>query len=318
HIAALNRVVGKPLQLGRNGKGGFRFGRHVVDDETGRSRFVETLTRPVSVRVTARRTRRNGNPIALLLRQISGQPSGNVTRRAEASIDNHVVGVRPFRNVPVPALPLAILAHDPTGRRSDTWTAQIERRGGGDQFAFDRKSGRVIREADGIPEIVLTTMPATGNATDGNVQLIDLNSDFRPDVIERQFSRGWSRRDLREHRGELRLIADSKDGLEFTSFGRITNSLPQQLRNLIGQSRICLLYSTHTPVGRIGFGRVRCRRFVAVRILSVRSNGDDSYRITVQPAVMTTRTALLADRKMPPAERRRFANRYIYKLQLTR
>lgn len=313
-IARENTVAGQPLELGDN----VRFGRRIVDPESGSTRFLQTETNPNAVVVTGRRTRSNGNPVATLFRHLTGHPVADVTRLVEASFDNHIVGFRPFQGVPVPALPLAILADDPQRRRTDTWSVQIEQRAGSDNFKYDPVSGRVSRGTDGIPEIILKSLPAGGDPADTNVQLVDLNSDFQPDALTRQIERGWNADDLAQWNGGLRIPDSIQPYVTITSSGRITDNIPDELAKLIGQCRICFLYRDHSLAGSEGFGAVDCYGFVAGRVMSVNVSPDDGCEIVFQPGVMTTRTALPAPSSAPTEQRAKWANRYIYKLQITR
>ena len=136
-IAERNLVAGHPVTLDTDPDGDIRFGRLVLDQESGRTKFLQTRSNPSTVVVTAKRTRSRNNPLALLFAQLTRQPAGDVATRVEATIDNRVIGVRPFDGVAVPGFPLAILKSDPEGKRKDTWDAAIEQRCGQDRYSFD-------------------------------------------------------------------------------------------------------------------------------------------------------------------------------------
>lgn len=314
HIAAQNLVAGKPLQLETSPAGDIRFGRLVVDEATGRPRFVETTRNPTSVLVTARRSRSRNNPVALLFSGLTGGRGAEAAQRAEATIDNRVAGVRPFGEIPVPALPLAILKHDPAGTRADTWDVQIERRAGQDRFSYDARSRQVQRRPDGIPEIVLRSMKASRRAAEANVLLVELGTDLRSRHVVRQIRRGWTVEDLADYNGELTF---QERPLSLIATAAFAGDVPRALAATAGQTRIVLLYAEQEPVGRAGLGRARCVGLVAGRVMTVRVLDEGACEIVFQPAVTTSRTAVLADISPPHSERGELRNPYIYKLQLT-
>jgi hypothetical protein len=312
-VASRNHVAGTDVEIDGKGRGSIQFGRRIFDPQTNRSQFVESKSNPTSVIVTAERSRRQGNPIALWFRQLTHQPAGDVASRAQATLDNRIIGFRPLEEVPVPALPFAILEDDPKGKRTDTWNAMIEQRQGEDNYSYNAKTGRVKNGPDGIPEIVLRTLPLNGTDEESNLQLIDIQTDFQPKKLRRQIKRGWTRNDLKNSQDEIQL---SRNGTQFTSLAYLTDGHPRVLRGLIGQCRICMLYRNHA-INDAGFGTVDCRRFVAGRIMSVRRLPDDACEIVFQPGVMTTPTALLISNQAPTEQQELAINRYIYKLQIT-
>lgn len=314
-IAARNRVAGEAVILNTDPKGDVRFGRLILRSETGRTQFLETNLEPTSVLVTALRTRSRGNPVALFIRGLTGQLVGNVAAYAEATIDNRVVGIRPFDGCPAPVLPLAILQRDSSGQRTTTWNMQIDRRAGQDRFTYDRQSGEVLPRPDGIPEIVLSSISSDQTADEANVQLIELGTNIETDRLLRQIQRGWTVEDLETTQGELRFDGRPID-LHCTAV--IPTAVQSQLATTTGQNRICLLYTQHEATGRLGSGRIRCTGMVAGRVMAVSTQAGGACRIVFQPGVLTTRTAILADRRSRTSgDRRALANPYIYKLHLT-
>jgi hypothetical protein len=313
-IAARNLVAGKPVFLDASLQGDIRFGRIVRNAESGRLRFLETKNNPLCVLVTAHRTRSRNNPVALLCRAVTHQPAADAVERAEASIDNRVLGLRPYTGVRVPALPLAILDADPSTNRSDTWNEQIERRAGGDRYAFDPTTGRVSQEADGIPEIVLKSMKLKGNASEANVLLANLGTNLRSARLTRQIERGWSSSDLSEFGGALMLDGETP---VLTIGALIAREQVHTLETMVGRCRICLLYRDHEATGHAGFGRARCVGFIAGRIMSIRALEQEACEIVFQPAVVTTRTAVLSANFPDTTDSNEIRNRYVYKLHLT-
>ncbi len=190
NIAVQNLVAGDPLVLDTSPQGDIRFGRLIEHSETGLTVFLETLNNPTSVVVTAERSRGRGNPIALIFKQLTRQSAGDAVARAEATIQNRIVGVRPFDGVHVPGLPMAILKKAAAGERQDTWDVQIEQRQGKDRYSYNEQAKQVVLSPDGIPEIVLKGYSWQSQPQAANVLLVDLGSDLRDDVLSRQIRNG--------------------------------------------------------------------------------------------------------------------------------
>jgi len=326
HSAAQNRIAGRKLRLHTDG-GSVRLGRLVNDPQTGRTgprRFLATAHRPTAVVVTARRSRENGNPVALFLRELSGVPSGDVSRRVMATVDNHVVGIRPLPGTPAPLWPFAIREspHNAAGDngQTQTWNTHIDQRAGVDRFTYDETIREVRFEPDGIPEIILRS-PVTDHQlnepTAGNVRLLEIGNGFRRDHLHRQLAHGVSASDVAAYSGELRIDTGP---VSFTTYDEIPAEFHSQFQKLIGQCRMVWLYSEESSAGSPqddGVSRVTCRRLVAGRVMSLRCSRG-RCEIVFQPGTMTTRTAVLAKHSWPDSRRRRFENPYVYKLQLIR
>jgi hypothetical protein len=307
-IARRNTVASAPVNLDLAAED-VRCGRLTPNEETGEEQFVQTDSLPTHVRVTAHRSRSRGNPVALFLGTLSQQPQGDVVVDVEAGLDNRVAGVRPFPGGPVPALPLAIWQNDPSGRCVQTWRNAIEQRRGRDEYGYDPTTRQVTNGKDGIPEITLRSQPRSGTSDKVNLQLLDIGTGFDAELLATQFAHGWPAAALEAWGGELRL---GSSGLEFASTPTLQSGERDALEALLGEPRICLLYSLCQADGRSAKFRTTCVEFVAVRVLAVRDLSDGSAEIVAQPSVITTRTAL-ADASDAAA-----ANPYIYRLTLTK
>lgn len=318
--AAQNLVAGCPVELDISPDGDVKFGKLVRDEESGIVRFLQTDCDPRTVKVCSVRKRSRGNPIALFFRGITGQCSGDACAQSEVTANNQILGVRPFAGVNVPALPLAILKCDPSGLRSDTWERHIINRCGCDEYRFNEETQAVEEGQDGIPEIELHSKQTDETALEANVQLVDLNSDLRTAKLLEQFQTGWTAEDLEDFGGELLFHPGSH---WMTSSATIDGDHAGALEQLIGQPRICLLYTELLPSGSDGYGNLRATDLAAGRIMAVRHNSDGQHVLVFQPTVLTTKTAVLAEGLMDlaalsPAERKLLENPYIYKLYLTR
>jgi len=319
-IAAGNYVAGSPLELDTSEEGDIRFGRIVTDNDTGLGKFLEIDYRPTSVVVFGGRTQKFGNPIALFFRQLTGQDSGDLLASAEASIDNRISGVRPYQGANTPAVPLALLDRHPDVKRTDTWTLQIDGHLGADEFGYNEITREVTTGPDGIPEFLVYGAPQDAKEEDvekANCHLIDIGTGLNTGDLSRQFSSGWTAEDLTDFDGEFRLDAGAET---LDSNAILTESTLTDLQDLVGQARICVLYEMPRSQGAPGQAKITATRLVAVRILTVRQAAGKSVEILVQPAVVTTRTALLSG---PPAQWsadpdvQYDTNPYIYKLFLT-
>lgn len=323
--AVQNYAVGQPVIVN---EGDVQFPGWGDPAETGNSE-AQTPAFPRSIAVEAHRTRFRGNPVALFVSELTRQPYGDAAARAVAAISGPVSGVRPLSGSTIPALPLAIWWRDPAGQRNDTWQVAIEQRRGRDEFSIDAESQAVVSGPDGIPELTLRTIRTGGPVTEANVQLIDVGSAFREDALQRQISTGWNSEDLAEWGGELRLPASADGSAALTILGlpQLESSDRDQLEQIAGQPRIALLYSQATPAEGTPCHNVDCNRLVAIRVLKVVDQGDGSCRVTVQPTVMATRTALVDP--LPAAVEDELAPvvtdtpppvplpEYVYRLQLT-
>lgn len=322
-VAASNYVAGSPLELDTNEDGDIRFGRIVTDKDTGRGRFLEIDYRPTSVVVFGGRTQKFGNPIALFFRQLTGQGSGDLLASAEATIDNRIAGVRPYEGANTPAVPLALLDRHPDPRRTDTWTLQIDGHLGTDSYGYNELTKEVTTGPDGIPEFLVYGAKQNAKEDDvekANCHLIDIGTGLNPGELSRQFSKGWTAEDLAAFDGEFRTDGPPE---VLDSNAILTESNLADLEDAIGQARICVLYELPRSQGGPGQAKLTTTRLVAVRILTVRQASGKAVEILVQPAVVTTRTAVLsaeagaAGQWSADPDVQYDTNPYIYKLFLT-
>ncbi|MCA9079520.1 MAG: hypothetical protein KDA58_03130 [Planctomycetaceae bacterium] len=316
HVAAGNTAGGQSVRIDSLVEGDVHLGK-IVTDSNGLDVFLETDVQPTSVVLFAHCRRQYGNPVPLFFPQFTGQPAADLTCRAEASIDPHVVGVRPLDQANVPALPLAVMELHSDPRRLDTWAVQIEARRGRDQYRFNAETGEVELGSDGIPEIVLHSTERGSEEEEekrGNVQLVDLGTGLRVMELDRQIHHGWNWRDLQEYGSEFRL---DQGTVRLQGTERIEGPLVDDLRDMIGHSRIVLLYRAAGPAGADGLTHAEISRFAAGRIMDVRPS-ERTLELVLQPAVVATRTALTADSSATnTATNTNSPNPYLYRLSLT-
>ncbi len=308
-IAAQNLVAGQPAHIDTEA-GDVRFVKTEASQEPGQTtEWVETDRDPTEVLIRAQRTRFRGNPVALFMRQLTQQPFGDVVANVSVRMNNHIVAIRPFEDVPAPVLPLAIWKVDPTAKRKDTWQAAIEEHAGTDQYGYDDSRHVVTLQADGIPELSLITAKRNGPASEANMQLLDLGTDLDPALVEQQILLGLTREQLEKRDGELRLSG----GDTFPSLPQLQSRERTALEDHLGSQRIALLYAQATPVGKNGYQETECVEFVAIRILAVNDQPDGRCQIIIQPTVMTTRMAVAENSSAD----HRDGNPYLFRLELT-
>lgn len=311
--AAGNLVAGLPLSIDPTLGGHVHLGRYVLHAQSGQYHFLETEYFPTAVHVEGARSRAVGNPVARLFAGLTGEAGGDAVAAATAVLSNTVVGLRPSGGMPVPAWPLAVYERDPAGERRDTWEAAIEQGLGPDQYAFDRETNRVHAGGDGLPEITLHFRAPGDQPEDPNVWMIDVGNGLTPDQLAQQVRRGWSAADLSQLGGELRVDAGN---LALEGASEVDSLTAEALTEMIGQKRIVLLYSAHAP-RKGGGGAVVISRLAAGRIMAVEASPGGAVTLVLQPAVLATRTALLADSPSPLSADEDAGNPYLYKISLT-
>jgi hypothetical protein len=297
-----------------------RFGKLVRHSSSGQELFLETHSNPKTVAVRVVLGKSRSNPLARLFQGFNGSAAADVTCLAEATVNSAVVGVRPLDRTDVPALPLAILESDPTGRQHNVWNEEIDQRRGTDAYGYDPQSGKVRRGPDGIPEITLIAPPTERLAAGddpGNVRLVDFQGRYSEGLPDSLFTRGWSRADLAAVGGELRLPERQISVAAARRFGRREWQL---LRASTGACRICLLYRAEANGSTKGLvDQVRLVGLAAGRILATARDADGTQRVVFQPGVVITPCALLAQEQTQPQPRspQQKENPFIARLTLT-
>ena len=323
----LNTVAGQRIGIPLTKDNNLFFGKSVPVADTGTKRFLQTDHQPMSIQLKTHQTDRNNNPVADLMSELTSSNLGTVGTRIEASIDNHIIGIRPFDNVSVPAFPLAILKNDPSGKHTETWELQIDQKKGKDEYRYNPDTKTVTRGSDGIPEIQLTGKPRRGDISDANLQLLDFGSRHNSVFVERQILSGLTKQDLKHYHGEL---VFNSGPIQVNCSPQIEDNEQDAFQQMTGQCRICFLYDKVESSSRSYTGFANCTNMVAGRIMSIKRLENQTCEIILQPGVMTTRTAILVDAKTAETEskstqnskttthnKQQRKNKYIYKLYLT-
>lgn len=319
----LNTVAGQRIGIPLTKDKNLFFGKSIPVAETGMKKFLQTDHQPLSIQLKTQQSSQRNNPVVDLMSDVSGSNLGIIGSQIEASIDNHIIGVRPFDNVSIPAFPLAILKCDPSGKHTETWELQIDQKKGKDEYRYDPDTKKVTRGSDGILEIKLTGKPRRGKISDSNLQLLDFGSRHNSESVERQILTGLTKQDLKHYQGALFFNADP---ISIKCSPVIEDNEQKAFQKMIGQCRICFLYDKVVPTSRSYKGYADCTNMVAGRIMSVKRLGNQACEIILQPGVMTTRTGILAAVNLPDSETdsknekendQQRKNKYIYKLFLT-
>lgn len=313
-----NFSVGTAVNLQDGDNGDVQVGTIVMSSENGHPEFVEETERPTTCVVRAARLISRGNPVALFFRELTSNTRGNVQAIAEASVDNRIIGVQPGDNSPVPALPIAIMYTHADPRREDTWMNMINRRLGTDLYGYDSETGEVINGPDGIPEITLHTTYTSADAEEAskvNTLIMDIGTGMSERRVAEQIKTGWTVAQLKSFGGEFR----TDQGPQILDVDAASNTpVMDELQQLVGQARICGLYINHQPTSNV-IGTAAIVDLAAIRILAIQEQGPTQMKMTVQPAVIATRTALLSshDAAWLSGDGTEQSNPYIFKLFLS-
>ncbi|HEY4260011.1 MAG TPA: hypothetical protein VGM98_07620, partial [Schlesneria sp.] len=201
-----------------------------------------------------------------------------------------------------------------------------DNRQGTDLYSYDPVSHAVSGGSDGIPEIVLRSQPRGSQTTSSNVLVVDVGAGLSDATLQRQFASGWTADDLGATNGEFNVSLATP--MTLNGSGELPHSDRESLDTLVGEPRICLLYSTAVPSGKGSLVQAICMQMVAIRIMAVRDQSDGSCEVVAQPCVIKTKTAMLllpspysTDTVILGNPTKSVTtspgNPYIYKLQLT-
>lgn len=312
NVAAMNHVAGQAFNL-QPDSGDLQFGLKLTVEDTGEIRFVETIHQPRSVRVVAQRSHARGNPVALFVRGLTQQAAGEVRAEAEATIDNHVVGLQSLGGARVPMIPLAILSHDPLGQRQDTWQMQIENRRGSDEYRYDPLSHAVHEGADGIPEIVLHPAAVGAELATANLAFFDVHGEVGRFPLEEQLKLGWSAQDLERRDGRFLMTRGPE---AFPARATVTKQTAAALQSTIGECRAVMLYLNIPSADPSSMPRIQSAGLVAGRVMAVRQTDGTNYQVVFQPGVLATHSAVLpTDLGIVGGTAQ--ASKYVYQMKLT-
>lgn len=237
---------------------------------------------------------------------------------AAVTVEHSPCGFRIPRNATLPFLPFAICddsadENPVSGSTSGSgyWTEQIEQGRGPDQFSWNEESQTFERGPDGIPEISVAltstdTVPAPDTFIPLQLQASVPGTSYR---IADQVDSGLKHDHLQSlGLQELRYpSAMVSCPLVGSQVAQVINALNRKA----GQPCILSLCTTGTDSdSTTSLNKVTLKRPVAVRIIQTLKSTAGTTRVTLQPCVFVTSTAITSDKPQ-------FAdNRYIYSVRL--
>lgn len=280
-----------------------------------------------TVRVTARMKLNTYNKVTLFCGALLGVLSTDAASNAQATLDRRIAGFRPESGVRVPVVPVCV--------EYESWMKQATARcrtGINDNYTIDYATGEVTPGPDGIPEIIVSTLPPQA-ATAADVEAIDadadtaaeseqsaenpppawcrtlvLDGDAAADPWSTRCSAGLSQRDLETLGGQL--IVLPQGATPVATLPNMPSELPGALMSIVGGSRAWALAEAGADESTceiVGFG--------AGRIVAVRAATEDNdsaagnWEIVVQPTTLVSSQAVTTPNMNP--------NPWIGKLELT-
>lgn len=239
--------------------------------------------------------------------------------RSGVLLEHAPVAFRPYKNAGIPMLPFAIQDEalpsagsasegNASGTSSGYWTSCIESGPGKDQFSWNPEARMFELGPDGIPEISVTI--SSDSSEQGQDAFIPLAFDRRDSSASPWDD--WIRDGLTTKNME----AFGKTEIRFP--GQIPGILPEEselsaiaaaLQRKQGVASIVCL-SALNPEGVVS-SQISIKRPVAVRVVRAALSASGSIRVTLQPCILVTSTAITAER--PDVA----TNRYIYSVRLS-
>ncbi len=255
----------------------------------------------------------NGFHVPLFFGGLARLRNTQIGVSASVSMEHAPYAFRPGPRTSVPMLPFAILddpivsSAEATGPSPGHWTQCIESGSGQDEFGWNNDQHQFERGPDGLPEITVTLDANGSTAADALIPLSFCAS--RSDENSSGIS-DWIRSGLLHQ--DLQTL-----GLkELTYPGRLPpcrltpqqiSSLSVALQSTVGEPRLISLCSAIDPAS---VSSVKLTRPVAARIIRVTTRTGGSLKVTLQPCVLVTSTAVTS--LEPPSPE----NRYVYSVRL--
>ncbi|MEW4487756.1 hypothetical protein AB1L42_06715 [Thalassoglobus sp. JC818] len=317
-FVSADRVMGKQPVIPQ--VSGIEFGRLVSSSLTGQVNFLQTNAFPNTVLVTGVCRESDRNSVSLLMPFLTGRSKADLLKRAEASIRNDIVGLRPFVDVGIPMWPLGLLNDDEVEQvfslESGSASSRLE-----DQYSWDSATGSVLNEPDGLPEIVVEFHSDPALAT-GCV--IELGNRLESATVQIQIEFGITASQLENSGGwiDFQQFPVSKN-----CGWTIDQGVFDRLKSKIGQARIVGLCTATAEEAETSqqaevVGTAVLKRLVGARLMSVQQTSTSTIAV-FQEAVVCTRTAVPAGSGSPAFSELSFTENaglhpYIYRVELTR
>lgn len=330
-----NTVTGEPLDFRLNPDNdpegdivvGISDGSRASFEPVNFSEADESVLREINaIRLRGRRTHERGKPIRMLGGFPNPMRSHDALSQVTAMLASGVVGFRAvFETSPIPLAPIA-LRSELIGTSLDTWEAQVERRGGADDWLFDRKSHSLQPGQDRLHEMAVRLISSDDEKAEdkekkqtaerSNAFVLEIGGNSA-DLLHRQLTVGVMKEDLNELSGEFAIDANSDlvvSGALWGPTGERGAALWEGLKLLqrTGEARAWPLFDEASGKN----GRARITGFVAARVARVSSyDASGRFAFDLQPTQLSTATAITAlDRGQPAMPHGR--PRYVVKLRL--
>jgi hypothetical protein len=271
----------------------------------------------------------SGFRLPLFFYGLTGAGAAKLSAGAAVSIEHAPVAFRPGSDVSVPMLPFAILDDEVVSSAEAQspvpghWTASVENAGGSDAWTWYPDSRQFAPGPDGLPELTVTI---NSDGTSGDDALIPIPFAAQGDASHNPVS-DWIQQGLTlnglqslglnqfEYPASYPVIALSP---------RDMSTVATQLELRTGDPLIFSLCKRSEDPSLTG---VQLIRPVAARIVRVDTSLDGHIRVTLQPCVLVTATAVTASRSTAVTASpstgdaattdAAMANRYIYSVRLT-
>ena len=120
-----------------------------------------------------------------------------------------------------------------------------------DQLGFDQEQSRVIFEPDGLPEFKILSTRPNGAPTDCDLFWVDLGTRLSAEGLIDQIYDGIHVDDLAGWNGQLRF---DQNPHQFFGQGSIPTEIREALQNIMGQKRICFIYTEASGEHRQRYG----------------------------------------------------------------
>jgi hypothetical protein len=284
---------------------------------------LSALQCPVPANISVSMARRGESlAIPLFFQGLTTSPVSGLNVRCTVSLERTPKGFSPGPRNNVPVLPFAILdqaqsAADSSSSQDEQstpghWTTSIESGQGADEFTWNDERHVFVEGRDGLPEItVVLTSSVSLNAPNALVPL--------------QFAAGerkaldpglW----IRDGLSEQDLQTFGKSSLEFPSEHPVMPLSAEQLaraaaalRENVGDPFVVCLGSTlsgSSDTESDANTSVRLTRPVAARIVRVDDSQKEAVKVTLQPCVISTSTAVMTHGPQTPV------NRYVYSVRI--
>ncbi len=294
----------------------------------------ETASRPDRVEVNWRNSGYTSDSIPLFLPGLTGVAQAALGVSAAAALDNAPAAFRPSPVISVPVMPLAI-PDDRGAAGAPTWSRLIERDQGSDLLTWNDDRRQVEPGADGLPEITLALAAGAVSGSPGT--LVPLM--FSGNRADPQVFRTWMTEGLRAADPTAGGITELQFPQDLSTADLAASDLPRLAEALLRLQGIARIYCLTEVPGQVIEGpgddgeaaedaeesreqgedaatsvqgrTVRSIRPVAARIMQVRMTSADQLRVTLQPCIIVTSTAV-------PGRAETRANRYIYSIRLLR